>query len=209
MHGVFAVLLLNVRSTPPPFTVPPIDVVLVFAPADPDPVTPDISPVLAPEHVVEAVEQGREDLPPASPADSEAPENVVSPQPEKEPVSARSPSESVAADAVANEDTYILSPATQSVLRGLQCPGDPDAFARTGICPQGAGRHTQMVAADESASDFYTIDVAAIRAFFGQAPHALAGQSTLEDGTQRRSLSNADAMRDVLPSSSPDPAFGD
>jgi len=209
MHGFFAVLLLNARSTPPRFTVAPIDVVLVFEPADPDPVTPDISPVLAPELVVEAVEQVREDLPLGPPADSEAPENVVSPQPQKEPVSARSPSASAVADVDANEDAYILSPATQSVLRGLQCPGDPDAFARTGVCPQGAGRHTQMVAADESASDFYKIDVAAIRAFFGQAPHALAGQSTLEDGTQRRSLSNAHGIRDVLPSSSPDPAFGD
>jgi len=52
MHGFFAVLLLNARSTPPRFTVAPIDVVLVFEPADPDPVTPDISPVLAPELVV-------------------------------------------------------------------------------------------------------------------------------------------------------------
>lgn len=200
VHGVFAILFLNAQSKLPPLTLPSIQVTLLFEPAEPAALTPDI----APEPIIESVPEA----PAAPPADSATPERDVL-QPAETPVSARSTSESVTAETNVNEDTYILSPATQSVLRGLQCPGDPDAFARTGICPQGAGRHSQMVASGERASDFYTIDVAAIRAMFGQAPHALAGQSTLSDGTQRRSLSNADSMRETLPSSSPDPAFGD
>jgi hypothetical protein len=204
VHGLFAILFLNAQSRLPPLILPSIPVTLLFEPVEPAALTPDI----APEPIIESVPETPADAPAVPPAGSVTPERVFLP-PAETPVSARYTSESVTAETNRNEDTYILSPATQSVLRGLQCPGDPDAFARTGICPQGAGRHSQMVASGERASDFYTIDVAAIRAMFGQAPHALAGQSTLSDGTQRRSLSNADSMRETLPSSSPDPAFGD
>lgn len=200
LHGMIAVLLLSAPNTSAPLTMPPIHVALVHEPAQSEPAVPDILP----EPAIEPA-----DTPPSPPSDSVASESRASAQPVEDLVSARSTSESVAAETNGNEDTYILSPATQSVLRGLQCPGDPDAFARTGICPQGAGRHSHMVASGERASDFYMIDVASIRAMFGQAPHALAGQSTLEDGTQRRSFTNADSMRDVLPAIRPDPAFGD
>lgn len=200
MHAVFAVILLNAQSTPPPLSLLSLQLTLVFEPTE-----PDHTPGPEPEPAVMPVLQEPE----VAPASAAAPETEDSGQPVEEPVSARSTSEPAVVNADATEDSYVLNPATQSVLRGLQCPGDPEAFARTGVCPQGAGRHTQMVASSESASDFYTIDVSAIRALFGVSPHALAGQSTLADGTQRRSLSNADSMRETLPPSRPDPAFGD
>lgn len=205
VHAIFAVILLNAQRTPHPPILPSLDVTLVYELPERVMDAPDIPPAREPEPAAEAIPQE----PAITPAIADAAETEDSTQPVVEPTSARSTSEPVTPDADTNENLYILSPATQSVLRGLQCPGDPEAFARTGVCPQGAGRHTQMVASPESASAFYTIDVAAIRAMFGQSSHALAGQATLEDGTQRRSLSNADSMREMLPASNPDPAFGD
>ncbi len=115
----------------------------------------------------------------------------------------------MAETAPAGPDAYTLSPGTLSVLRGIQCPGDPEAFARTGVCPEGAGQHSVMVASDDTASSFYAMDIGAIRAMFGQGGHALAGEATLDDSTSRSALSNADSIRETLPPSSRDPAFGD
>lgn len=203
VHGILASLVLNASPPLPWQEIDAIDVALVFeqtAIEDEPPAAPDMEDTPRSEPL-EDISEGQE-------ADSPMVENppaVVSPP----PASARSADEAPVGNADPAANAYALSPGTQSVLRGLQCPGDPDAFARTGICPQGAGRHTQMMAADETASSFYLIDVEAIRAQFGQAAHPLSGQATLDNGTQRHSLSNADSMRDALPASRPDPAFGD
>ncbi len=205
IHGIMALLILNVQSAPRLPGIPPIHVALVYETVESEAIIPD----LVPEPAILPVRQEAADTIPVPPDGPAVTENTVSAQPAETPVSARSTSGPAEADMAVNEDAYILSPATQSVLRGLQCPGDPEAFARTGICPHGAGRHLQMVASDTRASDFYTIDVSAIRALFGVSPHFLAGQAVLENGIRQPSLSNAGSMRETLPPSMPDPAFGD
>ncbi len=203
VHVVIAALLLDTTQPLPQQNVNAVDIALVFEPAavEDEPRaasiienTTEFDPA---ENMAEA-EASEENVPDAPPA-------ITSPP----TVSARSADEVPAETAVPSATPYALSPGTQSVLRGLQCPGDPDAFARTGICPQGAGQQAQLVAAEETASSFYLIDIDSIRAQFGQAPHSLSGQTTLDNGTQRRALPNADAIREALPASQPDPAFGD
>lgn len=206
IHAVILVVAVNAPNAIFITSADPIDIALIFE-----------TPVLEESDSAELAALVEEPTPEFEPPPLEAeaptqpqPESLVS-TPEAEPpveVSAQSTAR-LAVDSEFSDDVYVLSPGTQSVLRGLQCPGDPDAFAATGICPQSAGRHTAFVAADESASDFYAIDIGAIRALFGQAPHALSGQDTLDNSTQRRALSNADSMREALPASRPDPAFGD
>lgn len=203
VHGILASLVLNASPPLPWQEVDAIDVALVFdqtAIEDERPTAPDMEDIPRPEPL-EVVSEAED-------ADGLTVENPPAAA-SSPPASARSADEAPVGNIDPAANAYALSPGTQSVLRGLQCPGDPDAFARTGICPQGAGRHTQMVAADETASSFYLIDVDSIRAQFGQGPHPLSGQATLDNGTQRHSLSNADSMRDALPASRPDPAFGD
>jgi hypothetical protein len=203
VHGIVAVLVLN--TTPPRShrATGAIDVALVLEPTAIEEEPPafldmeDMPRPAPPDYVAEEIA-----------ADESVAENSASAATTPS-VSVESTNETPTEHVDPAENAYSFSPGTQSVLRGLQCPGDPEAFARTGICPQGAGRHTQMVAANETASNYYMIDVESIRARFGQAPHLLSGQATLDNGTQRHSLSNADTMRDALPASQPDPAFGD
>lgn len=159
--------------------------------------------ITEPEPIIDPVPED-EPVDPGPEAPVEADQPIPLP-----PVSARAGEADIDEASPPSPEAYPISPGTRSVLQGLQCPGNLEAFARTGVCPQGSGRHTAMVAADESAAEFYTIDVSAIRALFGVSPHALAGQGTLDNGTQRRSLANSDSIRDALPASQPDPAFGD
>lgn len=208
IHVSFLALVLNPRDPHLPTNSASINVALIFEqpvlePA-PTPETPD--PV---EDPIPEVDQSPTQTGTVPPTPAPVIPIPARPLETPAPVSAQSTSEFPEVDNEFSDDVYVLSPGTQSVLRGIQCPGDPDAFANSGICPQGAGRHSAMVAADETASDFYAIDVGSIRALFGYSPHALSGQDTMDDGTERRSLSNADSMREALPASRADPAFGD
>jgi hypothetical protein len=169
--------------------------------------------VIQPAPLLEPIPDGEPDLdvadtPPA--ADAEDPPAVTRPPSPASlpPVSARSaPAD---ADATSTSvDAFPLSPGTRSVLQRLQCPGDPETFARTGLCPHGARASSQMAAAAPAASDYIGIDTAALLAEFGIAPHALSGQPTLDSGTRNRAFSNSDSIRDALPASRRDPAFGD
>ncbi|GJL97881.1 MAG: hypothetical protein DHS20C06_16980 [Hyphobacterium sp.] len=202
-HFALVVLVITIPSKLPPPPQRAIAIDLTFglpldvqvediAPipiADPDPVnlTPPVEPLPTTESG-DPTQRITIDAAPASARSTDRPASTVTPT---------------------SEEAYSLRPGTRSVLRGLQCPGDPEAFARTGICPQDARRSAQLVATEETAADFYTIDLDAIRALYGRAPHSLSGQATLGDGTQRRSLSNSDSIREALPASQPDPAFGD
>lgn len=178
-----------------------IEINLTFA-LPPDAEDADIlpEPVIDPVNPSPAIEP----LPEPAPTESALPTPI-----DVAPASARSTDQPASTDTPIGDDIYTLQPGTRSVLRGLQCPGDPETFARTGVCPTDARRSAQLVATEETAADFYTIDLDAIRALYGRAPHALSGQPTLGDGTQRRSLSNSDSIREALPASQPDPAFGD
>ncbi|MAL11117.1 MAG: hypothetical protein CMF74_15800 [Maricaulis sp.] len=55
----------------------------------------------------------------------------------------------------------------------------------------------------------FDLSRAQIRALFGDNGAILAGEPTLDNPAARRNLSSADQMRDALPASRPDPAFGD
>jgi hypothetical protein len=203
-HGVLVVLVLvlPIKARAPHQLAIAINLSFAHAPQDePAEVLPE--PIPVPEPVV--ITPPPEPIQTPTPNDQPPTDIVVDPA----PTSARTTDLPASSDAPISEDTYMLRPGTRSVLQGIQCPGDPDAFARTGLCPQDARRHAQVVATEETASDFYSIDLNAIRALYGRAPHALSGQATLGDGTQRRSLSNADSIREALPASQPDPAFGD
>ncbi|MEE2526407.1 hypothetical protein V0U79_08515 [Hyphobacterium sp. HN65] len=196
VHAGLAIFIFSVKHDP----VVPVSVITdIVIVAEPD---EELSQLPEPDEVTET----------AAIAPGPQPETTASPVaslPALPPVSARA-GETEAADTEPESNlVYPISPGTRSVLQGLQCPGDPDAFARTGLCPQGAGPHTAMAAADESAADFITLDTGTIRSMFGLAPHALAGQAALDGGTQRTGLANSDSIRDALPASQPDPAFGD
>jgi hypothetical protein len=202
-HSVLVVLVIVLPSKLPTSPQHVIEINLTFArPLDVPSEESTREPVVDPDP---AVPSQPDDPLPAPAFDNPPPQSVA----DATPASARSTDQPVSAASQASDETYTLRPGTQSVLRGLQCPGDPEAFAHTGICPQDARRSTQIVATEETAADFYTIDLDGIRALYGRAPHALSGQPTLGDGTQRRSLSNADSIRETLPASQPDPAFGD
>ncbi len=198
VHSGLAVSVLSIPSSEFDGFSHITQIVLIPAPMEADPQAPELPDV--------------EDIPqPDIAEETAAPEPVESVTSEPAhalPVSARAAP--VETDAASNAaDAYPLSTGTRSVLQGLQCPGDPESFAQTGICPQAARRNSRMAAAGETVGDFYTIDVAAIRAAFGIAPHALAGQATLGDGNRTGGLANSNSMRDVLPASRRDPAFGD
>ena len=198
LHGALAVSILSVPSSEFDGFSRITEIVLIPAPPEAEPQAQDAPAVenILPPDIVEEIE-----VPEAIDATTSEPANAP-------PVSARAaPAEANATSQAA--DAYPLSPGTRSVLQGLHCPGDPESFALTGICPQAARRNSRMVAVGESAADFFTIDVAAIRAQFGIAPHALAGQATLGETNQSGNLANSNSIRETLPASQPDPAFGD
>ena len=106
---------------------------------------------------------------------------------------------------------------TADTLRGIFCLNSSDATRDAGDCPHDQGESgLAMLQYANSGHDLSALQEAfalnlspdQIRALFGQAPHELSGQPTL-DTTSRRPTSSADEMRDTLPASIPDPAFGD
>tara|TARA_R110002073_G_scaffold252362_8_gene414991 strand:+ start:2767 stop:3426 length:660 start_codon:yes stop_codon:yes gene_type:complete len=160
------------------------------------------------------IEAEPERLPDPEPAPTvEVRQDTVAPEPPPQstepPASARSVAEAPDTAPTGERDVYAVSPGTRSILSGIQCPGDPEAFARTGICPDSARRSVRLVAGPESAADHYAIDVTAMRAEWGIGPGLLAGEATLANPQERRNLSSSDQMRDTLPPRVPDPAFGD
>lgn len=189
----------------PPGTIEPfrvIDVTFVIPESE-----PEIVEETAPEPVVE-------DIPPEPEPVAERPPETVSPSPAQaapsdEPVSARSVDEAPEAPPSGDRDVYAVSPGTRSVLSGLQCPGDPEGFARTGVCGDGARRYARIEAPAEDLAAGFDLSADQIRALFGDTDHIYAGQPTLDNPAARRNLSTADQMRDALPASRPDPAFGD
>lgn len=189
----------------PPGTIEPfrvIDVTFVI----PEPV-PEIVEETAHEPVVE-------DMPPEPEPVADRPPEPVSPAPAQAapsdaPVSARSVDEAPEAPPSGDRDVYAVSPGTRSVLSGLQCPGDPEGFARTGVCGDTARRHARIEAPAEDLGAGFDLSADQIRALFGDTDHIYAGQPTLDNPAARRNLSTADQMRDALPASRPDPAFGD
>lgn len=191
----------------PPGTIEPfqvIDVTLVVPAPEPQP-----------EAVEEAVpEPVVEDIPPDPEPITERPPETVSPSPiqatpSDAPVSARSVDEAPESPPSGERDVYAVSPGTRSVLSGLQCPGDPEGFARTGVCGDTARRYARIEAPAEDLGAGFDLSPDQIRALFGDTDHIYAGQPTLDNPAARRNLSTADQMRDALPASQPDPAFGD
>lgn len=191
----------------PPGTIEPfqvIDVTLVVPAPEPQP-----------EAVEEAVpEPVVEDIPPDPEPITERPPETVSPSPiqatpSDAPVSARSVDEAPESPPSGEREVYAVSPGTRSVLSGLQCPGDPEGFARTGVCGDTARRYARIEAPAEDLGAGFDLSPDQIRALFGDTDHIYAGQPTLDNPAARRNLSTADQMRDALPASQPDPAFGD
>lgn len=190
----------------PPGTIEPfrvIDVTFIVPAAEPEP-----------EIVEEAVpEPVAEDIPDPEPVAEHPPETPAPAQsqsaPSNAPVSARSVDEAPDSPPSGDRDVYAVSPGTRSVLSGLQCPGDPDGFARTGVCGDEARRYARIEAPAEDLAAGFDLSADQIRALFGDTDHIYAGQPTLDSPAARRNLSTADQMRDALPASRPDPAFGD
>lgn len=205
VHSVVAMLLLTRPISSPHIETSVIDVALLIADVAPPDTVEDIE-TREPEPEPESEPDVFETELPAN--DDIRPSNDTTPT-QQPAVSAQSTSSDVAPTDAPPENAYTLAPGTRSVLAGLQCPGDPEVFQLTGTCPESGRRSTMVVAGTESASDWYAIDVGTIRAMYGIAPHALSGQPTLATGIGNPTYGNADSMRDRLPSSSPDPAFGD
>ncbi|WP_421790741.1 hypothetical protein [Hyphobacterium sp.] len=204
--GSLSAILLAGPGEPPVSSARVIDVAL-FTSELPEPQPPIAAdPELEPEPPQTIDEETI--APPSISEPATGSENQAGPS-EQEPVSAQSTTGDASLSEDPGTDAYPLNPGTRSVLSGIQCPGDIQTFQRTGVCPDGARRTARLTAAGESPSDHYSIDVSAIRAMFGVSPHALAGTATLASGLNDPSFSNSDAMRDRLPSSAPDPAFGD
>lgn len=191
----------------PPGTIEPfrvIDVTLVVPAPEPQ---PEVVEEAVPEPVVE-------DIPPDPEPVAESPPETAAPSPiqavpSDAPVSARSVDEAPEAPPSGDRDVYAVSPGTRSVLSGLQCPGDPEGFARTGVCGDEARRYARVEAPAEDLAAGFDLSADQIRALFGDSDHIYAGQPTLDSPAARRNLSTADQMRDALPASRPDPAFGD
>lgn len=189
----------------PPGTIEPFEVVdVTFVLAEDVPETLDTpAPEPAAEEVVPDTEPVAEI--PAEPALSRADEAA----PNDAPVSARAVDAAPEAPPSGERDVYAVSPRTRSVLSGLQCPGDPEGFARTGVCRESARRTARIEVPAEDMMAGFDLSADQIRAMFGDMDHIYAGQPTLDNPAARRNLSTADQMRDALPASQPDPAFGD
>jgi hypothetical protein len=191
----------------PPGTIEPFQVIdVTFVVPAPEP-QPEVVEEAVPEPVVE-------DIPPEPEPITERPPESVSPSsvqaaPSDAPVSARSVDEAPESPPSGDRDVYAVSPGTRSVLSGLQCPGDPEGFARTGVCGDTARRYARIEAPAEDLAAGFDLSADQIRALFGDSDHIYAGQPTLDSPAARRNLSTADQMRDALPASRPDPAFGD
>lgn len=191
----------------PPGTIEPfrvIDVTFIVPAAEPE---PEIVEEAVPEPMAEDITPEPEPVAERSP---ETPAPAQSqPAPSNAPVSARSVDEAPESPPSGDRDVYAVSPGTRSVLSGLQCPGDPDGFARTGVCGDEARRYARIEAPAEDLAAGFDLSTDQIRALFGDSDHIYAGQPTLDNPAARRNLSTADQMRDALPASRPDPAFGD
>lgn len=191
----------------PPGTIEPfrvIDVTFVVPAPEPE---PEIAEEAVPEPVAEDIPPDPEPVaerPPETPAPAQ-----FQPAPSNAPVSARSVDEAPDSPPSGDRDVYAVSPGTRSVLSGLQCPGDPERFARTGVCGDEARRYARVEAPAEDLAAGFDLSADQIRALFGDTDHIYAGQPTLDSPAARRNLSTADQMRDALPASRPDPAFGD
>ncbi|HAQ36169.1 MAG TPA: hypothetical protein DCQ53_12525, partial [Alphaproteobacteria bacterium] len=144
---------------------------------------------------------------PVRPVETERPVQAASAA--DAPVSARAVDQPPDTPASGERDIYAVSPGTRSVLSGLQCPGDPEGFARTGVCGEMARRTARIEVPAEDMMAGFDLSRAQIRALFGDNGAILAGEPTLDNPAARRNLSSADQMRDALPASRPDPAFGD
>lgn len=194
-----AVLLTRPPATPTPLRA--LNVTLIEIPPEPD---------IEPEPVLEPIAEPNPPVEPESVAPPPAPQAPPTDAPQAQaPVSARSVDEAPTSPITDGLDIYAVSPGTRSLLSGMQCPGAPEEFARTGHCPEAATRAANLVAPEESAADHFALDVNALRADWGLGPSILEGENTLADPNARRTLSSSDQMRDVLPPSRPDPAFGD
>ncbi|MEE2566129.1 hypothetical protein [Hyphobacterium marinum] len=193
------ILFGRVEAPPPPLEA--LQVTLVQLP-EPPPPEPEPEPVSEPEPDPEPVIETPPPDPVREPVEDTTP-------PTSAPVSAQAVDTAPEEPASGERDIYSVSPGARSVLAGLQCPGDPEGFARTGVCPDSARRGMSLAARPESASDHYAIDVTALRAEWGIGPGILAGEPTLDNPQERRTLSNSDQVRDTLPPSIRDPAFGD
>ena len=194
--------ILSGRMSDAPIPLQSVQITLIELPpeSEPEPV-PEPEPEIIPEPETPPVE-----IESAAPPDSPAPQDAI---PAQAPVSARAVDDAPDTPATPGRDIYSVSPNTRSVLSGIQCPGAPDVFASTGVCPDNARRSVNIAAAPESASDHFAIDVNALRAEWGLGPSLLEGEDTLANPGERRTLSSSDQMRDTLPPRVPDPAFGD
>lgn len=190
-----AILLGRVGTVDRP--VEALHVTLVELPLD---VEPQAEPIPEPETIQSPAE---------APQPRSEPEEARPAADPSAPVSARSVDTAPETVPSGERDIYAVSPGTRSVLSGMQCPGDPEGFARTGVCPDHARRGLTVAAQAETAEDHYSIDVWALRAEWGIGPGILAGEPTLDNPQERRTLSSSDQMRDMLPASRPDPVFGD
>jgi len=202
VNVVLLAVILSGRVTNAPVALQSIQVTFVELQPEPEPeIEPEPEPEIIPEPETPPVE-----IENTAPPDTSAPQDAI---PVQAPVSARAVDEAPDAAPTPGRDIYSVSPGTRSVLSGIQCPGAPDVFASTGICPDDARRSVNLAAAPESASDHFSIDVNALRAEWGLGPSILEGEDTLADPNSRRTLSSSDQMRDTLPPRVPDPAFGD
>lgn len=198
--ALLSFILFGRVETPPP----PIEALQVTLVEYPEPPPPEPEPELLPEP--EPDPEPVIETPPPDPV----PEAVTeTPPPASAPVSAQAVETPPETPPSGERDVYAVSPGARSVLAGFQCPGDPEGFARTGVCPDSARRGMTMAARPEAAEDHYSIDVWALRAEWGVGPGILAGEPTLDNPQERRTLSSSDQMRDTLPPSIRDPAFGD
>lgn len=207
--ALFALMILSPRPSAAP-APRAVSVTLVSLP-EPAP-EPEIGPVtdrVVMEEGVETPLQEDEDRMERGVEDGS--ERRLESAPPAAAVSARSGApEPAAGPAPEGADVYPLAPGTRSLLHALQCPGDPERFARTGVCPQQARAAANLAAPigpqTLSEAGLGPIDVAGIRARFGVRTPDPGGVVTL---SQRRHPGLGAADRESLPATRPDPAFGD
>jgi hypothetical protein len=216
--GFIALILFTPRDAPLNLDARTIDVILVS--------TPEPEPVAQPEQVVEADQN--------IPIEQEA-EVTAEPAPETEPVEPLVDTDLDPEDEIETEPMQTsAAPAgrlesfsgdalpypagrgsTAFVLRETFCLNSSDANREAGNCPHDPERDGLGLLQYTGSHDLselrerFGLDLSPdeIRVLHGVAPHALAGQPVIDSA--RRSTSSSDEMRETLPASRPDPAFGD
>ena len=192
--ALFSLLVFTPRTPPPAVLIAALNVVLV-SPFDRAP----------PEHA--------ETPAPAETPETPAPEPAA-PQARVETNTTQAPS--AATPQPRDPETFpVLPGGTRTALRALYCLSSSEAVREVGACPDGPvpeglalAQYGPSISPEALARMGVGLTAEQIRALLGDVPHKYAGRPTLEE-RQSPTHTSAGEMREQLPPSTPDPAFGD